>query len=113
MPFGERISHCASSLSIIRCAYHHDDGFEDDGRFFSRYSSSFRLGEKGGRSKSLSRAKGRGRIDAFRVCVKAAKEEDDDANDGLRRRRNRTNKTDDYDEETDGKQQTEDDCDER
>ena len=27
--FGERISHCASSLSILRCAYHHDDGFED------------------------------------------------------------------------------------
>ena len=72
---------------------------------FTNSSSSRR---KGGRcSKSPSRAKGRGRIDAFRVRVKAAKEEDDDANNnGLRRRRNRTNKTDDYfDEETFGGKQ--------
>ena len=85
MPFGERISHCASSLSILRCAYHHDDGFEDEDASFLDSSSSSR--RKGGRSKSLSRAKGRGRIDAFRVCVKAAKEEDDDANERIKKKK--------------------------
>ena len=53
----------------------------------------------------LHHAKGRGRINAFSVGVKAAKEEDDDANNGLRRRRrNRTTNKTDYDEETGGKQ---------
>ena len=35
--FGERISHCASSLSIFYVAHHHDDGFEDEDISFAVY----------------------------------------------------------------------------
>ena len=56
----------------------------------------------------LHHAKGRGRINAFSVGVKAANEADDDANKNgsrRRRRRNRTTNKTDHDEETKGGKQ--------